>query len=99
MNEKYWSELAHNLKTRRKIESSLFDPAATNFIPYQWENDKTFQARKLATIKLRRKEKKEFLESLGLHNHQEAQMRIADLKDREKELWHILRPDLEGFED
>lgn len=99
MNEKYWSELAHNLKTRRNIESALFDPAATNYTPYHWENDKTFQARKLATIKLRRKERKEFLESLGLRNYKEANARIADLKEREKELWHILRPDLEGFED
>lgn len=95
MNEKYWSELVYNLKTRRNIESALFDPQAINFTRYQWENDKTFQARKLVTIKLRRKENKELLESLGLRNHQEAQLRIVDLKDREKELWYILRPDLE----
>lgn len=99
MKEKYWSELAHNLKTRRNIESALFNPQATNFQPYSWESEKVFQARKKETIKLRRKENKKLLESFGLKNHEQARARIEDLKDREKELWFILRPDLENIED
>ena len=92
----YWAKLSETLTLRRRLEACKFPIAKLGSLasPRSGESHQTFMVRIQARRAAMRRENAELKERHGIRTDADLERKLTELREEERQLWAVCRPDL-----